>query len=61
MIVGKVVLDCPLKKREVTLHEDCIECPHFKHWSFRGSHPIITCKVEENLKKNEARLKNDGA
>lgn len=61
MIEGKVVLNCPMKRdelnREVTLHIDCVKCPHFKHWSWRGSRPIITCKIEEKLKEVEARLK----
>jgi len=64
MIVGKVVLNCPLKRkelnREVTLHKDCIGCPHFKHWGWRGAHPIITCKIEEKLTKIEAKMKSDG-
>jgi len=50
VILGKVVLKCPKKGKEVVLHEDCMNadgegnsCVHFKHYGIEGSKIAVTC------------------
>jgi len=47
MLMGKAVFKCPKTDRDVTLHQDCINCNDFGYWGIKGARPYISCKAEK--------------
>lgn len=54
IITGKAVFKCPKTGEEVSLHKECTNingkgdnCPHYQHWTWQGSHPLLACNYLE--------------
>lgn len=47
LLPGKLVVKCPKTDNEVNVRKDCVECKAFKHVSWEGLKPLITCDYEK--------------
>lgn len=62
IIQGKAVFKCPKTGEEVRLDKECTNigakgenCPHYKHWMWRGSRPLLACTYPEYASKESCR------
>jgi len=64
IIKGKAIFTCPKTGEKVHLHKECTNidgkgnnCPHYKHWSWEGPHPLLACNYPEYVKYEKDTVK----
>lgn len=43
LLTGKLTITCPKTNNQVEVKKTCIDCKDFKHVSYQGLTPLISC------------------